>query len=56
MEENEYEIIIRLDNSYDIVEIATAKTMHEAITKTRQLVKSKYEATDVWFMDLKIKK
>ena len=51
---NKYEITLRLDNSYDVIEEITADTKHNAIDACRALVKEKYEPNNIWFTNMKI--
>lgn len=50
-----YEITVRLDNSYEVVETIEAKADHLAITQARGIIKEKYQPDTIWFIDLKKK-
>jgi len=51
---NKYEITVRLDNSYDVVEEIKSDSKHNAIHTCRALVKEKYQPEEIWFINLKI--
>lgn len=48
-----YEINIRVDNSYDIVEVIEAATSHQAITSVREKVKAELNPEHIWIYNMK---
>ena len=48
-----FEITVKIDNSYEIVERVTAKDISKALTEVRQSIKKKLKPEQIWFIEIK---